>query len=167
MEGHRPNADRRPTTQIRRQSRRRLSRIAVGVSCLHCMLGAQLLDLHPGRRKRPHHATKDQKAEGKNVTDLLPPTGKLLLRLFTRSHTQRKGCALFLLRNSPTTQYLPIVHLTTFFLRKPRAHPPGHAPALWRTNLVAEWHVTVCLAVNGPPRQTHHSHTTSAKCNVL
>ena len=55
------------------------------------------------------------------------------------------------------------VHLTSCFFRKPRAHSPGHAPALWRTNLVAEWHVTVCLAVNAPPGQTHHSHTTSAK----
>jgi len=43
------------------------------------------------------------------------------------------------------------VHLTTCFIRKPRAHSLGHAPALWRTNIVAEWHVTVCLAVNAPP----------------
>ena len=65
-------------TQIRRQSRRRLSRIAVGASCLHCMLGAQLLDLHPGRRKCPQHANKEPKAEGTNATDLLTPTGRLL-----------------------------------------------------------------------------------------
>jgi hypothetical protein len=83
-------------TQIRCQSRRRLSRIAVGASCLHCMLGAQLLDLHPGRRKCPQHATKEPKAEGKNATDLLPPTGKLLLRLPTSDHMQLQGCELFL-----------------------------------------------------------------------
>ena len=139
-------------TQIRCQPRRRLSRIAVGASCLHCMLGAQLLDSHPGRRKCPQHANKEPKAEGTNATDLLTPTGKLLFAYSLRTTCDFKDVSNFSCAMAQQLNTCPWRAPKSCFLRRPRAHSPGHAPALWRTNLVAEWHVTVCLAVNAPPR---------------